>query len=131
MQTTRLAAGAAAGLVVIAGLSGCGGDNKDDHAAHATSTTKTTTAPTTTRANLTGTSIAPLPPPSPTHPPARPGADVIAFASDAGRPGCTEAVNVVADYLGTPRTGDAAAVDGWTCAPTERLRSSASRPSSA
>ncbi|MFJ2835959.1 hypothetical protein ACIO52_11430 [Nocardia sp. NPDC087230] len=84
---------------------------------------------------MTGTSIAPLPPPSPTHPPAPEPppladvncgpvtggnggtADVIAFASDAGRPGCTEAVNVVADYLGTPRTGDAAAVDGWTCAP--------------
>lgn len=129
MRTTRLAAGAVATLAVIAGLSGCSKDN-EDHSAHASSTTAapTTAAPT----KLTGSSAAPLPPPSPTHPP-QPAledvncgpvtggngaaADVIVFASAAGRAGCTEAINVVSDYLGVPRTGDAVAVDGWTCEP--------------
>lgn len=129
MKSTRVAATTVAALAVIAGLSGCGGDN-DDHAAAASSTTAQTT---TTAAKLTGSSAAPLPPPSPTHPPAPAPlddvncgavtggngatADVIAFASDAGRPGCTEAFTVVADYLGVPRTGDAVTVDGWLCEP--------------
>ncbi|MFE1594331.1 hypothetical protein [Nocardia sp. NPDC058705] len=137
MRRTRLAVGAVAVLAVIVGLSGCSKD-KEDHSAHASSTTAaatTTAATTTTPAKLTGSSAVPLPPPSPTHPPApapAPLADVdcgpvtggngatanvIAFASDAGRAGCTEAINVVSDYLDVPRTGDAAAVDGWTCEP--------------
>ncbi|MFD5175612.1 hypothetical protein ACFWM1_07335 [Nocardia sp. NPDC058379] len=68
MKPTRLATTAAAGLVVLAGLSGCS-DNNDDHAAPATSTTMTTAAPTTTHADPTGTSIAPPPSPSPTPSP--------------------------------------------------------------
>lgn len=133
MRTTRLAASAVAVLAVIAGLSGCS-KNEEDHSAHASSTTATptTSAAATTATKLTGSSAAPLPPPSPTHPP-QPAlqdvncgqvtggngatAEVIVFASDAGRAGCTEAINVVSDYLGVPRTGDAAAVDGWTCEP--------------
>ncbi|WP_280346806.1 hypothetical protein [Nocardia neocaledoniensis] len=129
MQTIRLAAGSVAALAVLTGVSGCGNDSEDDHSAHPTSTTKA--APTTTRANLTGTAA--LPSPSPTHPPAPEPppladvncgqvtggnggtAEVIAFVSAAGRPGCTEAFTVVADYLGTPRDGQATAVDGWTC----------------
>lgn len=135
MRTTRLAASAVAALAVIAGLSGCS-DNKEDHSAHPSSTTAaTTTVGKTSAAKLTGTSAAPLPSPSPTHPPqpAPPPlqdvncgqvtggngatADVIVFASDAGRAGCTVAFNVVADYLDVPRTGDAANVDGWVCEP--------------
>ncbi|MFD3593768.1 hypothetical protein ACFWU5_13645 [Nocardia sp. NPDC058640] len=135
MRTTRLAASAVTALALIAGLSGCSKD-KEDHSAHASSTTAApTTTATTSAAKLTGSSAAPLPPPSPTHPPAPAPAPltdvdcgpvtggngatahVIAFASDAGRPGCTEAINVVSDYLDVPRTGDAAAVDGWTCEP--------------
>ncbi|MEV0334125.1 hypothetical protein [Nocardia sp. NPDC050717] len=129
MQTIRFAAGSVAALAVLVGVSGCGDDKKEDHSAHATSTGNP--AATTTRANLTGT--APLPSPSPTHPPAPEPppladvncgpvtggnggtADVIAFVSAAGRPGCTEAFTVVADYLGTPRDGQAVPVDGWTC----------------
>ncbi|TWH10107.1 hypothetical protein L618_004500000110 [Rhodococcus rhodochrous J45] len=89
----------------------------------------------TTVVKLIGPSPAPLPAPSPTHP-AAPApapltdvdcgpvtgsngatADVIAFASDAGRAGCTDALTVATDYVGGTRTGDAATVDGWTCQP--------------
>ncbi|MFC6011542.1 hypothetical protein [Nocardia lasii] len=135
MRTTRIAAGAAATMVLVAGLAGCGKDS-EDHSAHTSSTTVLATATaTTSAARLTGSSAAPLPPPSPTHPPAPgpepladvdcgpvagangAGAEVIAFASEAGRAGCTEAINVATDYLGSPRTGDPAPVDGWTCEP--------------
>ncbi|GGK35270.1 hypothetical protein [Nocardia camponoti] len=125
-----------AACAAVAVTAACSSDKSGDHAAHSSTTTaSTTTASTTatTAVKLTGTSAAPLPAPSPSHPPApKPladvncgpvtggnggTADVIAFASDAGRPGCTEAFNVVTDYLTVPRTGDAATVDGWTCEP--------------
>ncbi|MFI5780439.1 hypothetical protein [Nocardia sp. NPDC051570] len=46
-------------------------------------------------------------------------ATVIAVATANARVGCTEAVTVAVHYVGTPRSADAATVDGWTCAPQQ------------
>lgn len=137
MKLAHGAAVAAAALVSI-GLSGCGNsDNSTTPNAQSTgsassSVTSTTSAPAT---KLVGTSAAPLPSPSPTHPAAAApaalsdldcgqitgtngaSANVIAFATAAGRAGCSDAITVTSDYIGIPRTGDAATVDGWTCEP--------------
>lgn len=135
MNSKRCAVLVGLAALVVAGGAACGSDDDSENAAHATSTAAT---PTSAR-KLVGPSAAPLPPPSPTHPPAPAPtptpepladvncgpvtgsngatADVIAFASAAGRAGCTEAITVASDYVGVPRTGDAQAVDGWTCEP--------------
>ncbi|MEV6430833.1 hypothetical protein [Nocardia sp. NPDC051463] len=147
MNSTHLMVLAATALAVVAGATGCGDDRSDHsaHGTPAAATPATTSLPAlttvadltapTTVANLTGPSAAPLPPPSPAYPPApAPAAladvdcgainaangataDVIAFASEAGRAGCIEAITVASDYVGIPRTGDATTVGGWTCEP--------------
>lgn len=134
----------AAGTMIM--LAGCSSDTSTTAATSsaptATTTAESTTAAPTTAAvaakvavNLTGPSPAPLPAPSPTHPPAPAPApltdidcgqitgsngataDVIAFASPAGRAGCTDAITVTSDYVGAQRSGAAATVDGWICEP--------------
>ncbi|NNH75030.1 hypothetical protein HLB23_35150 [Nocardia uniformis] len=135
MRLAHLTVIAATPALLVA-LTACGGSSdssKDTTTAKPTAST--TVAAPTTAAKLLGTSTVPLPAPSPTHPPAPAPdklsdvdcgsitgsngatADVIAFANDAGRPGCTEAITVASDYVGAQRTGDAAPVDGWTCEP--------------
>ncbi|QXC46253.1 hypothetical protein [Rhodococcus qingshengii] len=131
----------AAGSLLAAVVSGCSTDDSatpsatSDRASSASAAT-TTAAPTPQPAvNLTGPNTVALPDPSPTHPPApapTPLTDidcgqitgsngataaVIAFASPAGRAGCTDAITVTGDYVGAPHTSDAAVVDGWTCQP--------------
>ena len=131
-----------AGAFLTAAVAGCSSDNSaspattSGHASSSTTAATTTTAPAVTPAvNLTGPNAAALPSPSPTHP-STPApaplsdidcgtitgsngatANVIAFASAAGRAGCTEAITVTSDYVGAAHSGDAAVVDGWTCEP--------------
>lgn len=134
MRLTRFALLATA-PALIAAVAACG--SSSDTAKSTTSSAPPTTTKTVvaTATKLVGPSSAPLPPPSPTHPPAPAPtpladidcgqitganggtADVIAFASQAGRTGCTEAITVTSDYVGAARTGDAVPVDGWTCQP--------------
>ncbi|MEI4741717.1 hypothetical protein [Rhodococcus erythropolis] len=140
MKPTYLTA-LVAGSLLAAVVSGCSTDDSATPAAtsdraSSTSAATTTAAPTSQPAvNLTGPIAAALPDPSPTHPPApapTPLADidcgqitgsngatatVIAFASAAGRAGCTDAITVTSDYVGSPHTGSATVVDGWTCQP--------------
>lgn len=142
--STRATLAAVAAIATVA--TGCSSNSTDSTAAptstthpsttttHSSSTTATTPPPTTV-VKLVGPSPAPLPAPSSTHP-AAPApapltdidcgpvtgsngatADVIAFASDAGRAGCTDAITVASDYVGGTRTADAVTVDGWTCEP--------------
>ena len=130
-----------AGSLLAAVVSGCSTDDSATPAAtsdraSSTSAATTTAAPTSQPVvNLTGPNAAALPDPSPTHPPAAaptPLADidcgqitgsngatatVIAFASSAGRAGCTDAITVTSDYVGSPHTSSATVVDGWTCQP--------------
>lgn len=131
-----------AGSLLAATVTGCSTDDSATPAATSTHTSPATSAATTTAApppqpavNLTGPNAASLPDPSPTHPSAPAPtpltdidcgpvtgsngatANVIAFASAAGRAGCSDAVTVTSDYVGVPHTGDAALVDGWTCQP--------------
>lgn len=134
MRLTHLALLAATPALIV-GMTACG--NSSDSA----KSTTTTAAPTTSKSapatatKLIGPSSAPLPAPSPTHPPApapQPltdidcgpvtgangqSANVIAYATKAGRIGCTEAVNVASEYVSATRTGDAVQVAGWTCEP--------------
>ncbi|WP_227997702.1 hypothetical protein [Nocardia australiensis] len=136
MKSTHLAVLAATSLTVVAMMAGCGKDGKTDSASAGSTAHSATSAAAITKApNLVGPSAAPLPPPSPTQPPApapTPLADVdcgtingsngatahvIAFASAAGRAGCTEAITVASDYVSIPRAADATTVDGWTCEP--------------
>ncbi|BAW03969.1 hypothetical protein GCM10010198_29790 [Nocardia seriolae] len=42
-------------------------------------------------------------------------ADVIAYASSAGVPGCTEAITVATHYVMGTSSGEAVQIDGWTC----------------
>ncbi|MFC4376132.1 hypothetical protein ACFO5K_18710 [Nocardia halotolerans] len=130
MQLSHYAMIVTGATVAAAGLAGCGSDEERSTASITSSAAMSTTAP-----KLLGTSAAPLPAPSPGHPPAPApeklsdvdcgpvtganGANstVIAFAGDAGRPGCTEAITVATHYLAGQHTGDATAVDGWTCEP--------------
>ena len=128
----------AAGALLTAAVAGCSSNDSTTAAATSTPAATTSAAVATTAApavKLIGPNPAPLPAPSPTHPPApapAPLADidcgpitgangatanVIAFASPAGRAGCTEAITVTSDYVGAQHTGDAAVVDGWTCEP--------------
>ncbi|MFB7722089.1 hypothetical protein [Nocardia sp. NPDC056100] len=133
MRLTRCA------LIVVApaliALTACG-HSSDSAKSSGTSTTK----PTTTTAGATTTiGGKPVPPPTlppnPTRPPVPTtqtlsdadcgpitgangaSANVIAYANQAGRPGCTEAITVASDYVNATRTGDAVQVDGWTCEP--------------
>lgn len=134
------AALAATALLTVA-IAGCSSNNDSTTATSSPASTSksaatTTPAPAVKPArNLIGPSAAPLPAPSPTHPPAPAPApltdvdcgqitgangataSVIAFASAAGRAGCTDAITITSDYVGAARTGDAATVDGWTCEP--------------
>ncbi|MCQ4129022.1 hypothetical protein NOU13_31450 [Rhodococcus erythropolis] len=131
-----------AGALLTATVAGCSTDNSASPATTPGHTLSSTSAATTTTAhaaapavNLTGPNAAALPSPSPTHPwtpaPAPLSdidcgtitgsngatANVIAFASAAGRTGCTEAITVTSDYVGAQHSGDSATVDGWTCEP--------------
>ena len=132
-----------AGSLLAAVVSGCDAatpaatsDRASSASSASASAAATTTAPAPKPAvNLTGPNAAALPDPSPTHPPApapTPLTDidcgqitgsngataaVIAFATPAGRAGCTDAITVTSDYVGSPHTGSATVVDGWTCQP--------------
>ncbi|MFE3192048.1 hypothetical protein ACFXHA_23760 [Nocardia sp. NPDC059240] len=132
MRFTRLVLLAAIPALAV-GITAC--SHSKDSAKTTTSTTaaaSSTTAPATATTQPTG----PKPvPPNPTRPPVRTtvapadvncgpvtgangkNADVIAYASAAGIPGCTEAITVASDYVNATRTGDAVVVDGWTCEP--------------
>lgn len=131
-----------AGALLTATVTGCSTDNSaapattSVHASSSNSAATTTTAHVAAPAvNLTGPNAAALPSPSPTHP-STPAptplsdidcgtitgsngatANVIAFASAAGRAGCTEAVTVTSDYVSAQHSGESAVVDGWTCEP--------------
>ncbi|MCM6775055.1 hypothetical protein NDR87_24460 [Nocardia sp. CDC159] len=125
MRTTSRAL-AVVTTALLFGPTGCGD-------AHNSAKTSTTTA--AASSNPTATSAVPptLRPVPPRPAPPEPGladvecgpvqgsngksANVIAIATAAGRVGCTEAITVATDYIGTPRSGDAVAVDGWTCQP--------------
>ncbi|MEV6767708.1 hypothetical protein AB0N05_03650 [Nocardia sp. NPDC051030] len=120
---------------LIAGLTACGGSS--DSAKSATSTAaKSTTAAAASTTTVPGPPpVSPTRSPNPTRPPVPTtqslsdvdcgpitgangaSANVIAYANQAGRPGCTEAITVASDYVNATRTGDAAQVDGWTCEP--------------
>ncbi|MGW8537952.1 hypothetical protein ACWGK5_27855 [Rhodococcus qingshengii] len=126
-----------AGALLTASVAGCSTNNSASPATtsgHASSSTTAAHAA-APAVNLTGPNAATLPSPSPTHP-STPAptpltdidcgtitgsngatANVIAFASAAGRAGCTEAITVTSDYLGAQHSGDSAIVDGWTCEP--------------
>ncbi|AYF73626.1 hypothetical protein D7D52_06895 [Nocardia yunnanensis] len=132
MRFAHLALLAATPALVV-GVTACS-HSKDS----AKTTTSTTVAASTTTGPATATTAPPSPkplPPNPTRPPVpttvqpadincgpvtganAQSADVIAYANQAGIPGCTEAITVATDYVNATRTGDAAAVDGWTCEP--------------
>ncbi|MBL1075577.1 hypothetical protein JK358_14350 [Nocardia sp. 2] len=133
MRLTQLALIAAA-PVLVAGLAACG--SSSDSAKSTTTSSAATTTQTTTPGASTTQSTAPRPlPPNPTRPPVPTtqtlrdvdcgpitgangkSANVIAYANQAGIPGCTEAITVASDYVNATRTGDAVEVDGWTCEP--------------
>ncbi|MGW4531440.1 hypothetical protein ACWEOI_10855 [Nocardia sp. NPDC004340] len=124
MRFAHIALLAAAPALVV-GMTACG--SSQDSSKNTTSTTvaaSSITAPGTTTEH-----------PGPTHPPVPTtqtagdvdcgpitgangqGANVIAYASSGGVPGCTEAITVTTRYVQATRTGDAAQVDGWTCQP--------------
>lgn len=120
----------AATPALLVALTACGSSSDSSKATTSTSTAAKTT--TTTAAQPTGTSVVPPPPPPTPRPTPHPtgdvncgaitgangqSADVIAYSSQAGIPGCTEAITVASDYVNATRTGDAVAVDGWTCEP--------------
>lgn len=121
--------------LLAVGLSGCGNSDNSAKETSVQLSSSPVAASTTAPPKLVGTSAAPLPAPSPTHPAApapTPPADldcgqitdskgatanVIAFGTAAGRAGCSDALTVTSDYIGIARTGDATPVDGWTCEP--------------
>ncbi|MFE3053694.1 hypothetical protein [Nocardia sp. NPDC059239] len=43
------------------------------------------------------------------------GADVIAYANQAGIPGCTEAITVATAYVQQVSDTDVATINGWSC----------------
>lgn len=110
-HTHSMAIAAIAILPVL--LAGCG--KSDDAATSHSTTTAITTAI---------TSPAPMPPvPLPDldcgQITGKNGATahVIAFANEAGRAGCGDAITVVSDYVGAARADTAGTVDGWYCQP--------------
>ncbi|QLY32367.1 hypothetical protein [Nocardia huaxiensis] len=130
MRLAHLALLAAAPALVV-GLTACGKSSDS-----AKSTTTSAAATTTSGAAVVSQTTAPKPlPPNPTRPPVPTtqtlhdvdcgpitgangkSANVIAYANQAGIPGCTEAITVASDYVNATRTGDAVEVDGWTCEP--------------
>ncbi|MEC3951633.1 hypothetical protein VMT65_01180 [Nocardia sp. CDC153] len=132
MRFAHFALLAAAPALVI-GVSACG--HSKDSAKNTTSTTVAASS-TTGAATTTGPATSPKPlPPNPTRPPVpttvQPSdvdcgpitgangksANVIAYANQAGIPGCTEAITVASHYVNATRSGDAVEVDGWTCEP--------------
>ncbi|MFI6868137.1 hypothetical protein [Nocardia sp. NPDC050406] len=114
-------------LAMVVALTACG--NSSDSSKATTSTAASSTTVTSTSTQPTGTSAVPPPAPRPTPHPTGDvncgpvtgangqSADVIAYSSQAGIPGCTEAITVASHYVQATRTGDATAVDGWTCEP--------------
>ncbi|MGW4351180.1 hypothetical protein ACWELJ_03720 [Nocardia sp. NPDC004582] len=125
MRFAHIALLAAAPALVV-GMTACG--SSKDSSKNTTSTT--VAASSTTAPGATTTEH-----PGPTHPPVPTtqtaadvdcgpvtgangqSANVIAYASSGGVPGCTEAITVATHYVQATRTGDAAQVDGWTCQP--------------
>lgn len=118
MRLAHLTMIAAAPAMIVA-LTACG--NSSDSAK------ATTTAVSSTTVKPTGTSVVPPPTSRPTPHPTGDvncgpitgangkSADVIAYSSQAGIPGCTEAITVTSHYVTAERTGEAVVVDGWTC----------------
>ncbi|GAB2541817.1 hypothetical protein [Nocardia heshunensis] len=132
MRFTRLVLCVALPVLAV-GVTACS-HSKDS----AKNTTSTTVAASSTTAPATSTTPPPGPkplPPNPTRPPVPTtiapadvncgpvtgangkDADVIAYANQAGIPGCTEAITVASNYVNATRSGDAVVVDGWTCEP--------------
>ncbi|WP_405486186.1 hypothetical protein [Nocardia sp. NBC_00511] len=141
MRFAHLALLAATPALVV-GLTACSHSKDSSKSTTSTSVTATSTsAATTTTPGASGTTVPnpkpnPKPlPPNPTRPPIPTtvvpadvncgpvtgangqSADVVAYANQAGIPGCTEAITVASDYVNATRTGDAVQVDGWTCEP--------------
>ncbi|WP_458687411.1 hypothetical protein [Nocardia tengchongensis] len=116
----------AAALALVVGMTACSGSQ--DSSQNATSTT--VAASSTTGAATTTTQS-----PGPTHPPVPTtqtaadvdcgpvtgangqSANVIAYASSGGVPGCTEAITVATHYVLVQQVSntDVATIDGWSC----------------
>ncbi|MCA2209763.1 hypothetical protein [Nocardia rosealba] len=140
MKQIHFVACAVAALTVIAGSSGCGEDS-GNRSAHPSSTVAPTTsaqviappseivestraaASSTTRATATASRTTSAAPDEPVEDvDCGPVTDavggtrtVIAVGSPAGRPGCTEAIDVAATYVTTIQPSDELEVDGWSC----------------
>lgn len=125
MRFAHIALLAAAPALVV-GMTAC--SSSKDSSNNATSTTVSASS-TAGSATTTTQSPGPTHPPVPTTQTAADvdcgpvtgangqSANVIAYASSGGVPGCTEAITVATHYVQATRTGDAAQVDGWTCQP--------------